>query len=196
MGEESIVENKVSADSDVSIRKAEGSTDKENKENVVLQSEDLHQQNKKEDNKKEVSDSLASDRLTKASQDINNKKFLLSTQEHQTIPTTSRPTVSGSEHERNKQNYESDSLYTDPKRRNARKNDRGAGRYYRFRTDRIAQQNLVIDYKRPDILKMFLTDQGKILPRRFTGNSAKNQKRLVKQAKIARVLALLPFYTR
>lgn len=75
--------------------------------------------------------------------------------------------------------------------------DRGGYRprnkpYFRKKIDKIKAQNLTIDYKHPEILKRFITDSGKILPRRITGTSAKNQRRLVREIKKARVLALLP----
>jgi len=50
-----------------------------------------------------------------------------------------------------------------------------------------------IDYKDPDFLMRFLNEQGKILPRRITGNSLKFQRRLAIAVKRARQLALLPF---
>ena len=50
-----------------------------------------------------------------------------------------------------------------------------------------------IDYKDPDFLMRFLNEQGKILPRRITGNSLKFQRRLSIAVKRARQLALLPF---
>ncbi|MBT7895771.1 MAG: 30S ribosomal protein S18 [Flavobacteriales bacterium] len=50
-----------------------------------------------------------------------------------------------------------------------------------------------IDYKDPDFLMRFLNEQGKILPRRITGNSMKFQRRLAISVKRARQLALLPF---
>jgi len=50
-----------------------------------------------------------------------------------------------------------------------------------------------IDYKDPDFLFRFINDQGKILPRRITGNSLKYQRRLAVAIKRARHLALLPF---
>ena len=50
-----------------------------------------------------------------------------------------------------------------------------------------------IDYKDPDFLMRFLNEQGKILPRRITGNSMKFQRRLAVAVKRARQLALLPF---
>ena len=50
-----------------------------------------------------------------------------------------------------------------------------------------------IDYKNIDLLKMFITEKGKILPRRITGISAYYQKLLKKAIKRARYMALLPF---
>lgn len=52
-----------------------------------------------------------------------------------------------------------------------------------------------IDYKDVDTLKKFLTEGGKILPRRLTGLSAKQQRHVTTAIKRARHLALLP-YTR
>jgi small subunit ribosomal protein S18 len=49
------------------------------------------------------------------------------------------------------------------------------------------------DYKDPDTLKRFLTEGGKILPRRLTGLNAKQQRRLTQAIKRARHLALLPY---
>nr|YP_009944595.1 ribosomal protein S18 [Osmundea sinicola]QFR99889.1 ribosomal protein S18 [Osmundea sinicola] len=53
-----------------------------------------------------------------------------------------------------------------------------------------------IDYKDIDLLRKFINDQGKILSRRSTGLNAKQQKRITKSIKRARVLALLPFLKR
>ncbi len=50
-----------------------------------------------------------------------------------------------------------------------------------------------IDYKDPVFLMRFLNEQGKILPRRITGNSLKFQRRLAVAVKRARQIALLPF---
>jgi small subunit ribosomal protein S18 len=50
-----------------------------------------------------------------------------------------------------------------------------------------------VDYKNTDFLMRFLNEQGKILPRRLTGNSLKYQKRLASAVKRARQLALLPY---
>lgn len=52
-----------------------------------------------------------------------------------------------------------------------------------------------IDYKEPDFLKSFVNEQGKILPRRITGNSLKYQRKVAVAVKRARHLALLPYVT-
>ncbi len=52
-----------------------------------------------------------------------------------------------------------------------------------------------IDYKDPDFLMSFLNEQGKILPRRITGNSLKYQRKVSTAVKRARHLALLPYVT-
>lgn len=50
-----------------------------------------------------------------------------------------------------------------------------------------------IDYKDVNRLKKYLTERGKILPRRTTGNCARHQRQLTRAIKRARILALLPF---
>ncbi|WP_124057751.1 30S ribosomal protein S18 [Vaginisenegalia massiliensis] len=50
-----------------------------------------------------------------------------------------------------------------------------------------------IDYKDVDLLKKFISEKGKILPRRVTGTSAKHQRKLAVAIKRARVMGLLPF---
>jgi small subunit ribosomal protein S18 len=50
-----------------------------------------------------------------------------------------------------------------------------------------------IDYKDVDLLRRFITERGKILPRRITGLTAKQQRRLTTAVKRARIMALLPF---
>ncbi|GAB4569968.1 MAG: 30S ribosomal protein S18 [Haliangiales bacterium] len=56
-----------------------------------------------------------------------------------------------------------------------------------------AETALVIDYKNPQLLKNFITDRGKIVPRRISGNCAKHQRHLALAIRRARVLALMPF---
>jgi small subunit ribosomal protein S18 len=50
-----------------------------------------------------------------------------------------------------------------------------------------------IDYKNIKVLKNYLTERGKILPRRMTGNCAKHQRELTESIKRARNIALLAF---
>ncbi|MCS7010605.1 MAG: 30S ribosomal protein S18 [Anaerolineales bacterium] len=56
-----------------------------------------------------------------------------------------------------------------------------------------AEKHLVIDYKQVDILRRYITEEGKIRPRRQTGTCAKHQRQLAVHIKRARHLALLPF---
>ena len=53
--------------------------------------------------------------------------------------------------------------------------------------------NQKIDYKDIDLLKLFITEQGKILPRRATGVTVQQQRQIAKAIKRARSLSLLPF---
>ena len=53
--------------------------------------------------------------------------------------------------------------------------------------------NQKIDYKDIDLLKLFITEQGKILPRRASGVTVQQQRQITKAIKRARVLSLLPF---
>ncbi|AGX07010.1 MULTISPECIES: 30S ribosomal protein S18 [Bacillaceae] len=50
-----------------------------------------------------------------------------------------------------------------------------------------------IDYKDVDLLKKFISERGKILPRRVTGTNAKYQRKLTVAIKRARIMALLPY---
>ena len=52
-----------------------------------------------------------------------------------------------------------------------------------------------IDYKDIDLLKLFITEQGKILPRRATGITVQQQRQIAKAIKRARIVSLLPFVT-
>jgi small subunit ribosomal protein S18 len=56
-----------------------------------------------------------------------------------------------------------------------------------------ADSTIVIDYKNPQILKNFITDRGKITPRRISGNCAKHQRRLALAIRRARMIALMPY---
>ncbi|MEQ9105603.1 MAG: 30S ribosomal protein S18 [Rhodothermales bacterium] len=52
-----------------------------------------------------------------------------------------------------------------------------------------------VDYKDVEMLKRYLNEQGKILPRRITNASAKFQRQLTRAVKRARHMALIPFVT-
>ncbi len=62
-------------------------------------------------------------------------------------------------------------------------------KYCRFRKFGIK----FVDYKDVDFLTQFVNDQGKILPRRLTGNSLKYQRKVSSAVKKARHLALMPY---
>lgn len=56
-----------------------------------------------------------------------------------------------------------------------------------------ADKNLKIDYKAADMLRRFVSEDGKIRPRRQTGTCARHQRELARAIKRARHLALLPY---
>jgi small subunit ribosomal protein S18 len=68
---------------------------------------------------------------------------------------------------------------------------RGFGRrkVCRFCADKAAK----VDYKDQQQMKYFLTERGKIIPRRISGNCAKHQREVATAVKRARMLALLPY---
>ncbi len=64
--------------------------------------------------------------------------------------------------------------------------------FYRKRLSPIKPSD-PIDYTDVDLLRKFITERGKILPRRITGLTAKQQRDLTTAIKQARIIALLPF---
>lgn len=56
-----------------------------------------------------------------------------------------------------------------------------------------ADANKALDYKDVALLKKYVSERGKILPRRITGNCAKHQRALTVAVKRARHIALLPY---
>ena len=56
-----------------------------------------------------------------------------------------------------------------------------------------ADKTKSIDYKDVDTLKKYVTERGKILPRRITGRCAMHQREVAKAIKKARVVALMPY---
>ena len=76
--------------------------------------------------------------------------------------------------------------------------DRGRGGkggkvFYKKKICKFCAQKMKIDYKEADALKRFITERGKILPRRITGTCAKHQRALALAIKQARSIALLPY---
>ena len=56
-----------------------------------------------------------------------------------------------------------------------------------------ADRAILIDYKDPQTLKYYITNRGKIVPRRISGNCAKHQRKVSLAIKRARMIALMPF---
>ena len=71
------------------------------------------------------------------------------------------------------------------------KTEKRAKKFCRFKKYGIKY----IDYKDAEFLKKFLNDQGKLLPRRITGNSLKYQRKVADAVKKARQMAILPYVT-
>ncbi len=69
----------------------------------------------------------------------------------------------------------------------------GRKSYFRKKVCRFCTQKVVANYKDADTLRRFITERGKILPRRITGTCAKHQRSLSREIKRARVLAYLPY---
>jgi small subunit ribosomal protein S18 len=81
-------------------------------------------------------------------------------------------------------------------RAKARKRDRKMRKrtFARKKVSRLTtDKTVVVDYKDPKLLRSFLSETGKILPRRITGNTAKQQRAVALAVKRARHLALLPY---
>lgn len=86
---------------------------------------------------------------------------------------------------------DSDSNYDDDSKMGA-----GKGKpkpMFKRKVCKFCTQKILIDYKNHELLRRFVTERGKILPRRITGTCAKHQRALTTQIKRARVLAYLPF---
>jgi small subunit ribosomal protein S18 len=56
-----------------------------------------------------------------------------------------------------------------------------------------ADEKIRIDYKDASLLKYFITDRGKLVPRRLSGNCAKHQRAIATAVNRARMIALMPF---
>ena len=77
------------------------------------------------------------------------------------------------------------------------KDKKGAARKRGFARRKVcrfcADKNVPIDYKDPQTLKYFITDRGKVIPRRISGNCAKHQRKVGTAIKRSRMIALMPF---
>lgn len=76
--------------------------------------------------------------------------------------------------------------------------DRDGGRsrgkvFFRKKVCKFCTNKTKISYKESDALKRFITERGKILPRRITGTCARHQRELSSAIKRARMICLLPF---
>lgn len=69
--------------------------------------------------------------------------------------------------------------------------DKMPRRYHRRRPRQIVPD--YVDWKDVDFLKQFIPERGKIMPRRISGITAKDQRRIARAIKRARTMALLPF---
>ena len=58
-----------------------------------------------------------------------------------------------------------------------------------------SDENQKIDYKDANLLRKYISERGKILPRRITGNCAKHQRELTVAVKRARHIAIIPYTT-
>ncbi len=76
-------------------------------------------------------------------------------------------------------------------KKKTRRQTRGGAKHCRFKNnpEMIAQ----IDYKNAEFLRGFLTERGKILPARISGNSAHYQRLLAREIRKARTMALVPY---
>jgi small subunit ribosomal protein S18 len=77
----------------------------------------------------------------------------------------------------------------DKKMKRKKKKKVSRAKVCRLTVDRV----VFIDYKDINLLKHYVTERGKIIPRRITGATAKHQRMLTEAIKLAREVALLPF---
>lgn len=66
-------------------------------------------------------------------------------------------------------------------------------RFQKKKVCRFCVDKIDIDYKDAKLLRQFITERGKIMPRRLTGTCAKHQRALSTAVKTARIIALVPF---
>jgi len=71
--------------------------------------------------------------------------------------------------------------------------NRGRGRSRRRACRFCADKRFKVTYKDPQVLRYFITDRGKIIPRRISNNCAKHQRKICQAIKRARNIAIIPF---
>ncbi len=76
-------------------------------------------------------------------------------------------------------------------KKRTRKSGPSAAKRCRFTSGELPES--AIDYKNVDLLKSFLTERGKILPSRISGNAAYYQRLVSREIRKARTMALLPY---
>lgn len=79
-------------------------------------------------------------------------------------------------------------------RKKARKQAKKKGGFLRKKVCRFcADAKLEIDYKEPKSLRYFITETGKMIPQRISGNCSRHQRQVALAVKRARQLALMPY---
>ncbi len=75
-----------------------------------------------------------------------------------------------------------------------KKDDKAKKKIIRKKTCKFSPEEIeTIDYKDINRLRYFVTERGKMIPSRMSGASAKSQRHLARQIKLARFIALLPY---
>lgn len=67
------------------------------------------------------------------------------------------------------------------------------GRRSRRNFNDVFDENGCVDYKNTQIIQQFVTERGRLIPRRLTGLTAKQQREITLAVKRARIMALIPF---
>ena len=109
------------------------------------------------------------------------------------MPRKSEKREDGPELDRDDRVYGGDDIGGDDEPRSMGKTRGRAGPGRRKMCRFCADEAISLDYKNPTLLRNFVTDRGKLIPRRITGNCAKHQRGLATEVRRARMLAMLPF---
>lgn len=107
-------------------------------------------------------------------------------------PSGDRPRPGGPRREESRSNWSVKARLRARARKKARK-----GKKRMFQRRKVcrfcADKKLLLDYKEPKTLRLFISETGKVTPRRISGTCAKHQRKLALQIKRARQIALLPY---